>query len=239
MKKKTHKILKITATLGITLAIGSVLAVSNQPQKYEGAHAYVINEENDTLYLSYTDLQYNTFNYLAEKLQDTEHNIIANTTITIEQLNTTTNAGYYENETTEQQAYIAYEGDPHLETQIEIRFNYNNKAKWEIYAYDEEESNYVLTTWTAGITINNAEWFIENLQAPTDTSDIIPTITTGLGLIEDLARQFLAGFTGIFWEETNERLSNVGIFSMVMLGIGITFSVISLCLWTIRNNTGA
>lgn len=71
---------------------------------------------------------------------------------------------------------------------------------------------------------------------------IIAAIQSGLGLISDLASEFLTGFTTLFWDATANQgagsLTVLGTFAMVMLGISITFGVVSLVLNLIRGNTG-
>lgn len=73
-------------------------------------------------------------------------------------------------------------------------------------------------------------------------AQIIDAIKSGLGLIGDLAGEFLEGFTTLFWDPTassgSGALTVFGIFALVMLGVGVTFSVISLVLNLIRGNTG-
>lgn len=72
---------------------------------------------------------------------------------------------------------------------------------------------------------------------------IIDAIKSGLGLIADLASEFLNGFSTLFWDATansgSGALTTFGMFALVMLGIGITFSVIKLVLNILRSNTGA
>lgn len=74
-------------------------------------------------------------------------------------------------------------------------------------------------------------------------SAIINAIQSGLGLIGDLAEQFLNGFTTLFWDATANSnagaLTTFGTFALVMLGVAITFAVISLCLNVLRGSTGA
>lgn len=70
-------------------------------------------------------------------------------------------------------------------------------------------------------------------------SAIINAIKSGLGLIEDLAQEFLSGFTTLFWDATNSALTTFGTFALVMLGIAITMAVVKLCLNIIRGSTGA
>lgn len=72
---------------------------------------------------------------------------------------------------------------------------------------------------------------------------IIDAIKSGLGLITDLATEFLNGFGKLFWDATaNEgagALTTFSLFALVMLGVAITFAVVKLCLNVIRSNTGA
>ena len=73
-------------------------------------------------------------------------------------------------------------------------------------------------------------------------SAIIDAIKAGLGLIGDLASEFLTGFTTLFWDGTansgSGALTTFGLYSLIMLGIAITFSVIKLCFNVLRSNTG-
>lgn len=74
-------------------------------------------------------------------------------------------------------------------------------------------------------------------------SAIIQAIKDGLGLIGDLASEFLEGFTALFWDASANSnaggLTTFGTFALVMLGISVTFAVIKLVLNVIRGNTGA
>lgn len=73
-------------------------------------------------------------------------------------------------------------------------------------------------------------------------ASIIAAIKSGLGLIEDLASEFLNGFNTLVWDATaNEgagALTSVGVFAFVMLGVSVSFAVIKLVLNLIRGNTG-
>lgn len=72
---------------------------------------------------------------------------------------------------------------------------------------------------------------------------IINAIKSGLGLIGDLASEFMTGFSTLFWDATANQgagaLTSFGLFCLVMLGVSITFAVIKLVLNIIRGNTGA
>lgn len=72
---------------------------------------------------------------------------------------------------------------------------------------------------------------------------ILDAIKNGLGLIGDLASEFLTGFTTLFWDATansgSGALTAFGQYSLIMLGVAITFAVVSLVMRVIRGNTGA
>lgn len=71
---------------------------------------------------------------------------------------------------------------------------------------------------------------------------ILDAIKSGLGLMADLAEEFLTGFTTLFWDATANSgagaLTAFGTFSLIFLGISITFAVIALVLNVLRSNTG-
>lgn len=73
-------------------------------------------------------------------------------------------------------------------------------------------------------------------------TQILDAIKSGLGLMSDLAGEFLTGFSTLFWDATANSgagaLTVFGSYSLIMLGIAITFSVISLVFNVIRANTG-
>lgn len=72
---------------------------------------------------------------------------------------------------------------------------------------------------------------------------IIDAIKSGLGLIGDLAKEFLDGFSTLFWDATANSgagaLTDFGTFALVMLGVAVSFAVVRLVLNIIRGNTGA
>lgn len=73
-------------------------------------------------------------------------------------------------------------------------------------------------------------------------TEIINAIKSGLGLITDLASEFLSGFQTLVWVEAEGQvaghLTSVGIFAFVMLGVSVSFAVIKLVLNLLRGNTG-
>ena len=72
---------------------------------------------------------------------------------------------------------------------------------------------------------------------------IIQAITSGLGLISELASEFLSGFSALFWDSTANTgagaLTTFGLFALVMLGVAVSFAIVKLVLNLIRSNTGA
>lgn len=69
-------------------------------------------------------------------------------------------------------------------------------------------------------------------------SEIIEAVKSGLGLIGDLANEFLNGFNALVWDATTSKLTTVGVFAFVMLGVSVSFAVIKLVLNLLRGNTG-
>ena len=73
-------------------------------------------------------------------------------------------------------------------------------------------------------------------------SQILDAIRSGLGLIGDLAGEFLEGFTTLFWDATASEgagaLTVFGVFALVMLGVAASFAIIRLVMSLIRGNTG-
>lgn len=71
---------------------------------------------------------------------------------------------------------------------------------------------------------------------------IIQAIESGLGLITTLAGEFLSAFTALFWDATANNgagaLTSFATYGLIMLGISITFAVVSLVFNMIKNNTG-
>lgn len=73
-------------------------------------------------------------------------------------------------------------------------------------------------------------------------TEIINAIKSGLGLIQDIAGEFLTGFETLVWDATANQgagaLTSVGVFAFVMLGVSVSFAVIKLVLNLLRGNTG-
>lgn len=72
---------------------------------------------------------------------------------------------------------------------------------------------------------------------------IIAAIKSGLGLVTDLATEFMNAFKGLFWDATagtggTGALTVFGNFALIMLGVACSFAVIKLVLNLVRGNTG-
>lgn len=71
---------------------------------------------------------------------------------------------------------------------------------------------------------------------------ILEAIRSGLGLITDIAKEFMSGFQTLLWDSTANSgagaLTSFGNFAFIMLGIGVTFTVVSLVLNLVRGRTG-
>lgn len=74
-------------------------------------------------------------------------------------------------------------------------------------------------------------------------SAIIDAIKSGLGLVGDLATEFLNGFTALVWVpgsgSTAGHLTEFAEFSLIMLAISVTFGCITMVISLVRGNTGA
>lgn len=73
-------------------------------------------------------------------------------------------------------------------------------------------------------------------------AQIIEAIQSGLGLMSNITKELLNGFTTLFWDTSASdgagALTTLGMFALVFLGISITFAVVKLALNLIRSNTG-
>lgn len=90
-----------------------------------------------------------------------------------------------------------------------------------------------LITYTQGNLLSIYPYLTDITQGGT----IITSIGSGLGLIGHLTNEFLTGFTNLFWQ--NETLTSFGGFALVMLGVSVSFGVIKLVLFIIRNKSGS
>ncbi|MFA5453439.1 MAG: hypothetical protein WC248_07690 [Candidatus Methanomethylophilaceae archaeon] len=89
-----------------------------------------------------------------------------------------------------------------------------------------------LITYTQGNLLSIYPYLTDITQG----GQIISSIGSGLGLIGHLTNEFLTGFTNLFWQ--NETLTSFGGFALVMLGVSVSFAVVKLVLFIIRNKSG-
>ena len=132
----------------------------------------------------------------------------------------------------------------------------NQTSKWYTFTYSSDNTfiyNYTgndVTTLTSSlqlelpnntsnvnVTFSSIDLYMLNSTSANLGTSILDSIKSGLNLMEDIASEFLTGFTNLFWKEND--LTIFGQFSLIFLGISITFSIIKLCLNLIRGKTGA
>lgn len=68
---------------------------------------------------------------------------------------------------------------------------------------------------------------------------IIEAIKSGLGLMTNIANEFMSGFSLLIWDSSSNSLTTFGNFALIFLGVSITFAIVKLCLNLIRSKTGA
>lgn len=172
--------------------------------------------------LSASQLNNNTYEYFSNKLDNLDDNTVLSYNYII-----------YNNE-------IYHFDEDDGET---LQFNDTNGNNISFDYIVSKQWSFVASSMSHTSSFNNSilifsNFIADNLYAPfTDGDDIIGGITSGLGLITYIATAFLNGFTGLFY--VNGQLTNFAIYSLVMLGIAICFSVIKLCMNVMRSNTGA
>lgn len=73
-------------------------------------------------------------------------------------------------------------------------------------------------------------------------AQIIEALTSGLGLIGDLATNMLTAFGTLFWNPTGNEgageLTTFATFCLIMLSISIAFAIVNLVFNLIKGNTG-
>lgn len=246
--KKTQKLFtKLAITFGVAFA-ACMATIPTQMSKY-----YEENQQTEYLnakkYASYDDEEYeitltendlNTYRFtnLAEYLEfEVEIAYLQNTYIYYNQ-----HEYVYEDYDRTVLAYSKnYDDDTHY-----ITFDTENSLS---DSYGRFLNDYIVEDFDYDITLNlNSNIYADIKQAieldiqanqpqqHTIAGDIIASITSGLGMIGILAGEFLTGFSTLFW--TGSELTPFALFSLVFLGISITFAVISLVLNVLRSNTG-
>lgn len=225
MKNKKHKLLKVGSIGLLTSVFGlAVIGYASKNNSYQPVKA-------DT-----TQIEYN-LDAIIEHIMETSSYEVDSLTRINGQI-TADNEQYrttgYEKGTTNGNLYTTDEG---LYFEIQV-------AQMEYYNSNTGEK--VVMSETIVVNQNGTEsnlwnWLYNQVNPSSEQvgTSIINAIKSGLGLIGDLASQFLLGFSTLFWNATAQSLTTFGMFALVMLGIGITFAVIKLVLNILRSNTGA
>lgn len=131
--------------------------------------------------------------------------------------------------------YIGVNGDA-LNTNETMLYTANDNSALNNGGYDEYAITQFTITHDTTIYNNNID-LLPYLIDITQGGQIIGSIGSGLGLIGHLTNEFLTGFTNLFWQ--NESLTSFGGFALVMLGVSVSFAVVKLVLFIIRNKSGS
>ena len=214
---------KLTFEYNLTIDLSNYTSVYNN---YKQAIELDIQANKPTVITTY-QANYSTFTYLAEQINENA------TSSDFENSYIMYNGNKYEYDVFTTNDGIIYEYE---NNQIMIGLATNTTEYAKIKYYDENGDE---QPFNNNLYIYNCEFIAENLNAPFESGSIVNTIESGLGIISDLAVNFLNGFTTLFWDSTNNSLTNFSIFSFVMLGLSISIAVVSLCMRVVRNNTGA
>lgn len=244
MKKKNKiKILAISTLLTGVLGVSAIAPKYINQAKAENENVVNINRENKKL-VSYDDENY-TITFTPNELNNYTWVNLASVF-----------AENIENQVTSL-SYVVYNGNTYTydEYQIEVDDTYVSYQNGNDYIYfsssdywtnninDEQiQFEYNLTWYYSELYEDFVDAIELDIQANTPESmgeQIIDTITSGLGLIGDLAQEFLTGFSKILWDAEHTKLTDFALFSLIMLGVTVSFAVIKLVLNIVRSNTGA
>lgn len=250
MKRKfLNKFKKWAISIGIASIFGLVAVANNQYQNYQKANAeeypiisqpYNVNYNDDVsqIELSADELNNYTFSNLQNYLIDNYS--ILNSDMFYMDSYIIYNSVQYNGSGITSNGHLTFIGPT-----ANLTMEFGDNAKWHNYDNNVEQNYeysivYHLKSDVYSGFKNAIKLDIQANQNPSSSgmgTQIIGTIGEGLGLISDLASEFLTGFTTLFYQ--NGALTNFAIFSLVMLGIAITMAVIKLVLSILRSNTGA
>ena len=115
-------------------------------------------------------------------------------------------------------------------------FDISNDTTYKDFTIDFVEGVHASTTYP--YTINQVYYARPN-GGGISGSAITDGITGGLGLMEDITKQFGSGFATLIWDSSKNSLTTFGNFALIFLGVSITFSIVKLCLSLIRSKTGS
>ncbi len=100
----------------------------------------------------------------------------------------------------------------------------------------------IVTSETLNFTLDiNQMYFgvLTSKYTKLDSDSIIGSVSSGLGLIDDITKQFGNGFGALIWDNSKNQLTTFGNFALIFLGVSITFSIVKLCMSLIRSKTGS
>ena len=131
---------------------------------------------------------------------------------------------------------------------VDFTFTYSTKVdNYCIYTFTEGKngtvSGVINFDWTSDysqLSVNQV-YFASLTSSLSDMngSSVINSITSGLGLMGDITTNFSNGFSSLIWNSEQNTLTTFGNFSLIFLGVSITFAIVKLCLNLIRSKTGA
>lgn len=134
------------------------------------------------------------------------------------------------------ETYIGFAG--HQENIIDALL-YTADTTYKLNADNSINAQVKQFTYNNEYEINLGTYNIFDYLTITDITQggqIITSIASGLGLIGNLVNEFSNGFQAIFW--TGTEITSFGTFALIMLGVSISFAVIKLILYIIRNKSG-
>lgn len=153
--------------------------------------------------------------------------------------------------------------EPFEDNGIRINFSYNNTLTESLDNIGNNKHSYIVqgfedlttgdadpgcTVWfenEAGAskpipTINNVYLAVKQEDYTSlNSTNVISSITSGLGLMGDITNNFKNGFSALIWNSEKNSLTTFGNFALIFLGVSITFAIVKLCLNLIRSKTGA
>ena len=241
LKNKKRIITKLFAYVTCALSIVSVGAALLIKDNYKQAKAISYDDENKTI----TFTAYECNNYHFDNLDEYLSYFDEDANSPEEEFPHTQNCIFYYDDVELEcdGSIVFYEGSYDVTGEpVAIFFNINHKFTLEDYGDNNTTFEHDLILASGGTAYNAIKAAVEldydaNYVEHSIGLDTIAGIASGLGLTTSLASEFLNGFTSLFW--VNNQLTNFAIFSLIMLGIAITFAVVKLIMALIRSNTGA
>lgn len=212
------------------MSIGMGYSLTNQPKERQNT-----NWEVNTIELQLGNVDNNAKN--VKKALIDYHNKLNTNTLQIKSKIT------LDDILTEEYDYLELEI---IDTYLAINIPNLQNFKWTITI---AENNYIYSINNTGeyddnsgnLLLKNAELYKIYSQYQTSEGNlgqnIVNNVKGGLGLIGNIATEFLAGFTALVWN--NGQLTIFALFSLILLGVSVSFAIVKLVLNIVRSNTGA